>query len=280
MENNLRKNIEEENKISKEKSAIVTKRLKLFEEQRKESQKLKSDANIPDVKKSFDSKLKEISTEFQNAGMSIFSEEKNSGKFVTSNLVGDAIIEDLMSKVTDATSKTMNYNKTLSQGEKSLAKNNVLKRLFAKVRNLFGNQNSQETSKENVESSNKILSEISQINSEIENYNLKDNLSDSLAKHIEKWQYSEVSIPSLVENEVKPTLEKLGLENQTDKIQEKMQNSSQKDEKSDWELTNAQKAFIAQNGKKLADNFKNLQDTQNSQNIQEPNDENKDGKIL
>ena len=233
-------NNKQENKIESKKRRIlkeqeekmIENQVKEFQKNREKAEKLGLDVNIPNIGTTFNKKIEEISNQFKEHGISMFSSQKLDESITKNNIVSEAIVEDMISKVLDGINALSRYNKNIKKAienskieEKSLTKVNPIKQFFFKISRAFSKKNEQQTNsnaKENVE-------DIRKVNSEISSYNLKDNIAQSIVNYIDRWQYNEVSIPSVIEKEVVPTLKQLGLEDQISKIQEKIDLEKNKD---------------------------------------------------
>lgn len=242
-------NNKQENKIESKKrrilkeqeEKIIENQVKEFQKNREKAEKLGLDVNIPNIGTTFNKKIEEISNQFKEHGISMFSSQKLDESITKNNIVSEAIVEDMISKVLDGVNALSRYNQNIKNvienskiEEKSLTKVNPIKQIFLKISRAFSKKNEQQTNS-NAKVGNKIenakenVEDIRKINSELSNYNLKDNIAQSIANYIDRWQYNEVSIPSVIEKEVVPTLKQLGLEDQIPKIQEKIDLEKHKD---------------------------------------------------
>ena len=97
------------------------------------------------------------------------------------------------------------------------------------------------------------LEKYKQLDEELWNYNLEDNLEDSLVSLInnDEYGYDKQDLKATIY-----TLKKLGLERLIPKIEEVEKDKESKSDNKSWNLTNSEKSKIQSKAKKLADKIK------------------------
>ena len=226
--------------------------------------------SMPNIGITLNNKLIEISKIFKKAEISMFAEPNEKLNMVNSNFVGDAIINDLVAQLGEGIEKLLEYdfsmekviNKKTTQ-IKALEKSGPIKRIFFSIRSLFNPNlisNVVSYSKEDIEEIKSHLSEYKKIDENLWEYNLEDNIVQSLANYTNDRQYDDNTIPEVIEECIKPTLEKLGLENVIPQLKEELSKSrEQLDSSKDksWELSTSQKMEIQKSSKQIANEIDN-----------------------
>ena len=207
-----------------------------------------SHVSIPNVSTTLNNKIVELSHEFENAGISMFSKEYEDYDFVNSSFLGDAIIHDLIDKLATSTDKLDEYSKTIQnvakqKKERLLTLQNIspIRKFFSRIRAFFIpvqpiNLSLIEEEQNMLDSS---LQEYKDIDSDIWNYNLEDNMVQALVKEIAGSQkiadfdiphrcYA-FNVPELLEERGIPDLKRLGLEHLVPQLQEALIKEYEKD---------------------------------------------------
>lgn len=174
--------------------------------------------NIPNIGITLNNKLVDLSHQFEDAGISIFSQVY--GDSINSSVVGQAVIMDLVSYVGRGTQTLADYRKALTDITtpkvneiQSLEKAGPIKKFFYRIRNLFVSSAPAGITytDEDTKQLNSHLQDFKAIDDELWEYNLKSNLVPSLAKYIHN-QYKDFSrVPGILSEFVLPDMEKLGL---------------------------------------------------------------------
>lgn len=207
-----------------------------------------SQVRIPNANTTLNNKLVELSHEFKRVGLSMFSKELEGYDMAGSSFIGDAIIYDLIDKLTEATGKLGEYSKTMGdvskqRNERLLALQNVspIRKFFSRIRAFFVPVKPIDLSltEEEQGTLDSSLQEYIDIDSEIWNYNLEDNMVQALVKEIAglekvgsfdiKHKYDAYTVPGLLEEIVIPDLKKLGLEHLVPRLQEALIKEYKKD---------------------------------------------------
>ena len=248
---------------------IISNQSKLIAQIGKMSQYVDINKNIPNIGITFNNKLVELSQIFKEAGISMFAVPNEKNDFVGSNMVGDAIIGDMISRVSKATQILSEYDSTISkvtnqkmERVKSLEKIGPIKKLFWRIRGFFVPStvsNLTSYSEEEIGEINSYLSKYEEIDESLYKYNLKDDVVQSLVDFINNSQYHDFSIPGLLEEEIIPTLIKLGLEDAIHQLQEELSNSQKQPrslENKSWELSPTQKLGIQISSEQVANESK------------------------
>lgn len=114
------------------------------------------------------------------------------------------------------------------------------------------------------------LEKYKQLDEELWNYNLEDNLEDSLVSLInnDEYGYDKQDLKATIY-----TLKKLGLERLIPKIEEVEKDKESKSDNKSWNLTNSEKSKIQSKAKKLADKIKE-RETENNTKEEKQKDNN------
>lgn len=114
------------------------------------------------------------------------------------------------------------------------------------------------------------LEKYKQLDEELWNYNLEDNLEDSLVSLInnDEYGYDKQDLKATIY-----TLKKLGLERLIPKIEEVEKDKESKSDNKSWNLTNSEKSKIQSKAKKLADKIK-ARETENNTKEEKQKDNN------
>ena len=182
---------------------------------------------IPNVAITVNNKLIELQNQFYESGVSIYTErdvDQDGQEFVGTSLVGEVIRKDLIRKLNEGSQILSECNKKISEMlEKKLrnlpenVESNPFKRFFMKIKrtlNIKKEDSSRVFSIEDEECIKSYLERYQQLNNEVYNYNLRDNLAESLITYLKENKIE------LLDERVKNQLEKLGLRDQLLHIQE------------------------------------------------------------
>lgn len=223
---------------------------------------------IPNISITFNNKLNEISQIFKRAGISMFAEYNKEYDFIDINFVGNAIIEDMISQLSSGVKALSKYNDSINNANKKreerikeLEKSGPIKKLFLKLRSFFVTNtvsNLTSYSKEEIEDVNSNLSKYKEIDENLCEYNLRDNVAQSLAKLIIDRRYDDFTIPAVLEESIGPTLKKLGVEDVIPQVQEelnKLQEQSKMHNSKSWDLSTIQRLGIQISSKQIANEF-------------------------
>lgn len=193
------------------------------------------DTDIPNIGVTFNNKLNELSHIFEDAGISMFVETNEKYNFIDSNFVGDAIIEDMISQLLKATQILSKYDSIISESTKkrsakikALEEMGPIKKIFLRIRSFFNPtiiSDLTSYSEKEVEEAKSMLAEYTEVDKNLWEYNLKDNIVQSLIQFIKNKQYHDFDIPGILEECVIPTLQKLGLEDAITQLQEELSDS-------------------------------------------------------
>lgn len=185
--------------------------------------------DIPNIGVTINNKLMEISKQFKEAGISIFSEKIEKYNRFTTSFVGDSIIQDFIGKLHQAYDVMDEYVEVSSNVAKSKAERftpvirvSPIQKFFAKIKSFFIPVTPiviEFITKEEEDLLQEPLDEYKDIDSEIWNYKLENNLIDSIVAHIRSINYSPSVVPRLLEKCVVPNLEKLELSKLIPKLQ-------------------------------------------------------------
>ena len=99
-------------------------------------------------------------------------------------------------------------------------------------------------SEEEVEELRDYIEFYKEFDNNLNDYNLNENISDSIIKFFEVSGYTQEQIEDLLENNIEPDLEKLGLKHQMKYIRERLKENIQEEHLKSWELTDSEKRRI------------------------------------
>lgn len=228
------------------------------------------DIDLPNIGVTLNNKINEIAHEFKDAGISMFATPNNKYDFVGSNFVGDAILDDLYARLGKGSKAYSDYVSNLgetikrkNERAKALVPTSPIRRFFLKIRSLFAPKSIEETISflpDEVEKLSTDISSYKNMDEEIWNYNLKDNVAQSIITSITSKGYNEETMLYMLAEDVMPTLKSLGLENLESQIKEGI-NETKNQEKSlsnePWRLTQSQRIELQIKAQKFAENLSN-----------------------
>ena len=183
------------------------------------------DPNLPNISITLNNKLVELQHQFEDAGISMYATRvENYGplhqNFITSPFIGEAVIQDLISRNGKGIQDLANYSRAMSdiskpkiEKAKALEKVSTLRKFFLKIRSLFAPMKQQAISytKEEKDILNSHMSEYKNTDKQLYNYNLRDNVVSSLVKYVREQGYAAYIVPWLLEELIADDLQKLGL---------------------------------------------------------------------
>ena len=207
--------------------------------------------DIPNTSTTLNNKLVELSHIFKKAGLSMYVKEFEDYDLVSSSFLGVAIINDLIDKLSESSNKLDEYAKTINDISDdieeellSLQNESPKRSFFARIKSIFVHREEPiyyyvSLTDEEQDILDGYLQKYKDVDSEIWNYNLEDNLVQSLAKEITSPQeideldfphkYSASVVPELLKESVLPDLQALGLEHLVPKLQEALIEEYKKD---------------------------------------------------
>lgn len=233
------------------------------------------DTDAPNIGITLNNKLNELSQKFDDAGISIFSESVS--EKIEGNPVRDAIFDDITLKIYTAREYFNEYAFKIyelvkKEYEKVKSYGNFRKFLYA-FENVTIYKNNEDALRIPIHILNKLhvnLEKYKQLDEELWNYNLEDNLEDSLVSLInnDEYGYDKQDLKATIY-----TLKKLGLERLIPKIEEVEKDRENKLDNKSWNLTNSEKSEIQSKAKKMADKIKE-RETENNTKEEKQKDNN------
>ena len=210
------------------------------------------DINIPNIGITFNNKIIEVAQEFKEAGISMYAEVNQEYNYIDSNMVGDAIIIDIAYRVGTALKEFEKYQEKSGElsdrkADEIIAFTNAgpIKKFFYKAKYLFASHNEiiQKilTAPKEVKEINSHLAKFRELEDKLFQYNLKENVNESIVRYIKQFGGNKELIPSLIEKSFRPTLEKLGLGDLIPEIKKEFQLEEMKEpveDKKSWEMSN------------------------------------------
>lgn len=177
--------------------------------------------------------------QFQDAGISMYSKVyEYHDDFVGMPLIGEAIISDLLTYIDKGNDQLTTYlmeeEKSIerrSEEFKKLEKYSPVRKFFASIRNFFlpAKRPNIDITQEEKEALCSCLSGYQDINEQLSDYNLKDNLVSSVVRLIQERKYDSLMLPALLEEEIAPDLQKLGLSDLIPQLQQALVEEYKKD---------------------------------------------------
>lgn len=154
-------------------------------------------------------------------------------------LIGEAIVSDLLHYIDKGndqlTAYLMEEEKSVKRREqefKKLEKYSPVRKFFASIRNFFlpaKRPSTIDITQKEKEALCSCLSSYQDINEQLSDYNLKDNLVSSVVSLIQKRKYDAFMLPDLLEEEIAPDLQKLGLSDLIPQLQQALVEEYKKD---------------------------------------------------
>lgn len=222
------------------------------------------DTDIPNIGITVNNKLNELSQIFKKAGISMFAEQNVKYDFVSSNFVGDAIIDDMISNLSRGLQAISEYIFSIEKATKkkldkleALENQGPINKLFSKIRSFFvldTNSDILSYSQDEIGKIESYLSEYKEIDERLWKYNLRNNVVQSLVNFMHNTQYQNSDIV-LLEERVVPTLQKLGLEDVIPQLKEELNKSQEQSTSANnksWELSTLQKLGIQISSERIA----------------------------
>lgn len=205
---------------------------------------LEIDGRLPNIAITLNNKIVELSRKFEEGGISIYSEKiEDYGSlnlnFVSQSFVGMAIMSDLLDYINKGQEilgdiTTIMENVT-SRNEKKLTiikEMNVFQIFFQRLKGFLSGIDFEEemycTDKE-ICDINKKFDDFSDVDDKIWNYNLKNNLAQSIVKYIREQDLATSDIEGILEETVIPQLNALGLINLLPQIKQELNINNKKD---------------------------------------------------
>lgn len=209
---------------------------------------------IPNIAITVNNKMVEIQQQFKKVGLSIFAQEYQNDEYAGCSFLGTAIKEDLIDYFDKGIYNLMKYDKKIieirhreeekmEQQNRIAEETNSKKRLFARRRNQKEPQpliSIYHFTEEDITDIALNIADYNDVDKTVFDYTLKENAIPSLVKLIKAQRYGANTVPELVEEEIVPDLQKLGLEDLAPKLQETLIEEYKKD------LTDSDKEKIKQ----------------------------------
>lgn len=242
------------NVLQKRIDSIISHMAKIKVEIQKISKYVDIDSDIPNIGITLHNKIIELANIFEQAGISMFSEINEKHGIIGTNIVGDAIITDLINRTVNGVKELDNYNSTIKnvrnkRGKKitSLEKIGPIRRIFFSIRSFFQPKFMSDMltiSQSEIEKSNSYLSDYRKVDNELWEYNLENDLFQSLLTYINE-NYSASNAIGVVDECIEPTLKKMGYESLIPKLKEQIiKSQEEKEMENSWNLSDGEKAKI------------------------------------
>lgn len=192
--------------------------------------------NIPNLGISFNNKIVELQHEFEKKGVSFYvSHSRKEGalydNLACSSFIGEAIRDslydicinaynDIFFHINEIESALSNQNSELI----SLEVKKPIFSFFSKIWNhLFpSKKNNYQINSDILDKLSSIIVQFKESDNKIKEYNLDDNIVDSIVSYIVSKKYDPQWVPGIVEESVIPDFEKLGYTDLIPELQEKI----------------------------------------------------------
>lgn len=224
---------------------------------------------LPNIGITLNNKMVEISQEFREAGISMFSSKiENYGTYgldlVGESFIGEALIEDMFDRVLEGNYVLEEYDNTMGEmlnkrttQSQALQKAGPIRKMFLKLRGLVipTKRIDYRFAKEETEKLDCFLSKYTAIDQELWKFSLRDNVVESLVKYIKQKGYSRGTIQGLLDECVISDLQKLGLSDLVPELKQQLEElfEEQKNEKP-GELTPELKRKMQEIQQQIAEN--------------------------
>ena len=234
--------------------SIISHMSKIKVEMQKISKYVDIDSDTPNIGITLHNKIIELANIFEQSGISMFSEVNEKNGIIGTNIVGEAIITDLINRTVNGVKELDNYNSTIKnvrnkRGKKitSLQKIGPIRRVFFSIRSFFQPKFMSDMltiSQSEIEKSNSYLADYRKVDNELWEYNLDDDLFQSLLTYINE-NYSASNAIGVVKECIEPTLKKIGYESLIPKLKEQIIKSQEAEEnKNSWSLSDGERVNI------------------------------------
>lgn len=192
--------------------------------------------NINNVGITLNNKLVEISHMFEEVGASMFISKSENYDVVKASFIGEAILEDLMQYVVQATESLEKCSKAIkslsskkTEAMQELNNINPIQRFFARIKSFFAKPIDLSLTEEEQNMLDVAVQEYKNIDDRIWKYNLEDNIVLAIANYIKQEKYLASDVPALLEESVIPDLRKLGLEKLFPKLRKEIVEAYKRD---------------------------------------------------
>lgn len=194
------------------------------------------DSDITNIGITLNNKIIELQHEFEKKGLSFYtSRVRKEGAYydnmVISSFVGEAIRDSLydmcINSYNDLSDFTKKMHTVLSNMNKELIaieKKNPIVSFFSKLWNYLvpHHNNPQKIHSSSIDELSSHIEQFKESNDKLENYNLKDNIVDSVVNYIVSKEYDPINLPGIIEENVIPDFEKLGFANLIPELKDKL----------------------------------------------------------
>lgn len=246
-------------------SNIISRQTKTINAVQKLGKNFNVHEGIPNIGITLNNKMNEISEKFEDAGISMFFEQIDENDTVKMGLVGKAIQEDLFSRTEDSMQPLYKYCDSLEEKVAQKMENvnggGYIRQQLLRIKEFFSPGTMERLitfSQDEKKETSKYLEEYRENNDKLYNYNLDENLKESILKYIKQRNYSSDVIPEFLEEAIGPTLRKLGLEHLVPEMQEQLdrenEHSKLQSSKS-WELPSEQRTEIQEKSARIGIDF-------------------------
>ena len=225
--------------------------------------------DLPNIGITLNNKLVELSHQFQEAGISMFSHKiEDYGpfklNFLESSIIGEATISDMIDRVYQGlqvlSKYSLEFEKMSTQKHEQfllLEKSGPLKKFLLKLRG-FQNPSKQidlSYSRYEKQLLSSYLSEYSSIDTQLWKYTLRDNIIPSLVNYIKKGLSSKENAFAILDESVIPDLQKLGFEDLIPQLREELSKAYEEKTSNSWDLSPMEKLEMKKAQQQIAQKY-------------------------
>lgn len=186
-----------------------------------------SNNELKNIKIYCNNKIIEISNKFKKCGVPMFDKSETEDEFVESK-VGMAVVHTLTTYLGQG-AKLLEENERLQNPGNQMIKYEEPQGVFGKIKGILGKIKKFVTRKDDKNSLGDVAVQIrnntlkyDEICNKICDYNLKDNLVDSVKDDLNHMYGEEYNKTQILESEIIPDFKKLGLSNKINELKEKV----------------------------------------------------------
>lgn len=202
-------------KIFDKASEVYKEQANIIERAKRLQESFGINTELPNCGNTLNNKIIEIQNEFQNSGISLFSQRDEEYGVIGSSFLGTAITLDMLDYACDETRKLEIYTKRMEEisqdnGNKSLETRSKFGYFFRKIKSIFFKNTDIHSSKEQLEEIEKNAEACIETDKKLLDYSIKNNCLNSIMKYIRSKKYPVNEIAELIHSNVVPNIERLG----------------------------------------------------------------------
>ena len=182
------------------------------------------ESDLPNIGITLNNKIIELQHQFEDAGISMYSQKfedygPNKLNLVGTSAIGEAVIFDLIDYASRGMQSLKEYNEAMKEltnkrEKMRIEKTSPIRKFLWNIRKFFMPAQQEELydTQEEMDKINSYLLDYKNADQQLWNYNLRDNIIPSEVRRISEKGYAAFcAIPDLLEESINPDLQKLGL---------------------------------------------------------------------